>query len=73
MPTTGLFRVRGKSGLPDEVKVDAAGNEVFESEKDYIRRGRQPSLTDLPWEDEYAQQQKSILMSAQPNKPEKGN
>jgi len=69
MPTTGLFRVKGKSGLPNEVKVDAAGNEVFESEADYISRQRKPPLKDLPWEEEYLEKKQAALLPVQQTVP----
>jgi hypothetical protein len=49
----GIYRVRGKDGLPDDVRVEDDGLEVPVEESLYVKRGYLPLVTNLPWHDDY--------------------
>ena len=49
----GLYRILGTSGRPNDVRVDDEGISVPVEEGIYRARGYQPSVDDLPWEEEY--------------------
>jgi hypothetical protein len=49
----GIYRIRGKDGLPNDVRVDDDGLDVPVEESLYVNRGYLPSIADLPWHDDY--------------------
>ena len=49
----GIYRIRGKDGGSNDVRVEDNGIELPLEEALYISRGYLPSLTDLPWQEDY--------------------
>ncbi len=49
----GIYRVHGKDGQPDDVRVEDDGIQMPLAETLYISRGYLPRVTDLPWQENY--------------------
>ena len=49
----GLYRVLGKDGRPNDVRVDDDGISVPVEEEIYRNRCYQPPVDELPWEEDY--------------------
>jgi hypothetical protein len=50
---TGLYRIHGVGGRPDDVRVDLGGISAPLEESLYRARGYLPPVELLPWEDSY--------------------
>jgi hypothetical protein len=53
MKATGLYRVRGIEGRPDDVRIDLGGITAPLEESLYRARGYRPSVESLPWQETY--------------------
>jgi hypothetical protein len=51
--STGLYRIHGTGGRPDDIRVDHGGITAPLEESLYRARGYQPLVEQLPWEDKY--------------------
>lgn len=49
----GIYRVRGKDGEPNDVRVEDDGIELPLAEALYIGRGYLPPVAELPWQQDY--------------------
>jgi hypothetical protein len=49
----GIYRIRGKDGLSNDVRVEDDGLDFPVSEALYISRGYWPRVIDLPWQEDY--------------------
>ncbi|HVC53929.1 MAG TPA: hypothetical protein VND87_18055 [Stellaceae bacterium] len=49
----GLYRVHGKDGRPDDVRIDLGGITAPLEESLYRARGYRPPVDELPWFDKY--------------------
>jgi hypothetical protein len=50
---TGLYRVHGIEGHPDDVRIDLGGITAPLEESLYRARGYRPPVEDLPWQHNY--------------------
>ena len=53
MKNTGLYRVRGTEGRPDDVRIDLGGITAPLEESLYRARGYRPPVESLPWQENY--------------------
>jgi hypothetical protein len=50
---TGLYRVHGTDGRPDDVRIDLVGITAPLEESLYRARGHRPPVESLPWQEDY--------------------
>jgi hypothetical protein len=55
--STGLYRIHGADGRPDDVRVDLGGITAPLAESLYRARGCRPPVEELPWEEKYVARQ----------------
>jgi hypothetical protein len=55
--STGLYRIHGIDGRPDDVRVDLGGISAPLEVSLYRARGYRPPVEQLPWQDKYVEPQ----------------
>ncbi len=59
MARRGMYRVRGKDGVSNDVRIEDDGLDMPLAEALYVSRGYLPPIAYLPWEDDYFAQKAS--------------